>query len=199
MAISKVGIGNLALSLIGTRSTISSFDQDSTEAKEIKRWYDQAREETLAGFDWSFARRRQALALHSEAPPEQWEFRYQVPSGMLVARRIWNPLGDLKPPINFELETQEDGAAGSILTNMEKAELIFTFDQTNVAMFSPHFRMTLAHALAAKIAYNLTGKAEIAKTHFQLFQGYLGVASMHDANQGIPAGPKEASWIAGRV
>jgi len=97
-SISKVTIANFALGNIGARDSIESFDEASTAARQAKLWYDFSRVQALEGFDWSFARKRQALALIEEVPTGdpvayEWAYRYQYPSDCVSARYIVNPAG----------------------------------------------------------------------------------------------------------
>lgn len=195
MALSAIGIANLALSHLGTSTTIESFIEKTTEAREATRWYDQCRQEVLEAHDWSFARKRQTLALHGDAAPDQWSFRYQYPTGCLKMRRIWNPLGEDADHIPYELELQLDSEIPSILTDMEEAVGVFTLDQTRTTTFTPLFYTALSHLIASRMAMTLTGKSKIRDDNSIAFQRYINWAGSADANEEKKAPPREAEWI----
>ena len=79
MALSKVRIANFALSKLGRKSNIESLTEDSAEAGEVNLWYDFCLDMALASYDWSFARKRVALATHSSTVPTEWAYAYQYP------------------------------------------------------------------------------------------------------------------------
>ncbi len=215
MAISAVLIGRMALSHIGARSRIESLNEDSNEAKEVNLWYDFARKQVLEGFNWNFARKRIVLALHGDDPPEGvWEFRYQYPVDCLKARVIENPriavrstgffgrtfdelTGLQLDAIPFQVEIAPNGTR-SILTNLEDAKLVCTFDQENTAVFTELFVEAFSRALASKIAFALTGKLQSSEAQLRIFFAILDRATTADANEQTEVKPRDADWVRNR-
>lgn len=103
---SETDVCNLALAHVGTRSTIAALTEDSNEARACRRFYPQARDETLEAAWWSFARRTATLTLLKSAPgtPEfqgvvsnvwndsypapPWLYEYAYPSDCVRARYL---------------------------------------------------------------------------------------------------------------
>ena len=202
-SISKVIIGNMALGHVGARDAIESIDEESTVARQVRLWYDFSREQTLAAFDWSFARKRVALALIEEVPTGdpvagEWSYRYQYPADCIAARYIVNPLGKTADAVPFEVEVSEGGEAKTILTDMEDPVLVYTFDQQLTSIFSPYFVQTLSILLGSHIAYPVTGKMKLKGELLNLFGSYIRAASAHDANERVSAPPREAENIRAR-
>lgn len=195
--ISSTKIANLALSHVGTKSTIESLDEDSAEAKECKLWYDFAREELLKAHNWSFALRRFTLALHGDDAPSEWAYRYQYPADAIAIRHMVNPVGPAADPVPFSVEISDDGTK-SILTNLEDACAVYTFNQQVTAFFVPYFVKLLSRLLAHYVAYALTGKMSLANKQFTIYETLLVKAPAHDANEGQNAPPREAEWIRAR-
>ena len=213
--ISTTRIANMALSHIGARSTIENLSEESPEAKQAILWYDYSRIQALEFFNWSFARKRLTLTVHSEAAPEGvWGFRYQYPADCIIARELENPAsgrfssgivglpssfvevrGDAIP---FSVEMASTGKNKTILTDLEDATLIYTFDQQEVSLFSGLFVEMLSHLLAHHIAFALTGKRSIAVDELQKFQGLLQQAPAVDANEQVAQPPRDAEWVRGR-
>lgn len=94
-------VANLALSAIGTRSSIASLDEDSAEAATVQLWYDQTRDSLLRKLPWNWARRQVILAVYKAAagtpenpngtlpePPQPWRYSYSWPADCLSARYI---------------------------------------------------------------------------------------------------------------
>ena len=197
--ISKVRIANMALSHVGTKSTIESLTEDSAEAHECDLWYDYCRLQALEAYDWNFARKRQTLALHSDDPPEGvWGFRYQYPADCVALRNIVNPLGPDADAIPFEVEMNDTGETKTILTDMEDAVMAYTFNQSVTVMYSPFFVMTFSYLLAHHIAFSLTGKTKIRDTMIGIYDNLILTAPAHNANERVGKPPRDADWIRGR-
>jgi len=213
--ISPVVIGRMALSHIGARSRIESLTENSNEAKEVNLWYDFARKQTLEAFNWNHARKRITLALHGDdAPDGVWKFRYQYPSDCLKARAIENPripvrsagffgrtfdelTGLQRDAVPYEVEISTDGTK-SILTNLEEAKLVYTFDQENTALFTELFIEAHSRALASKIAFTLTNRREAATDQLKIFFLVLDRAAAVDGNEQTQPPPRDADWIRNR-
>lgn len=95
-------IANMALQAIGTRSTIASLTEASTEAENANLIYAQTRNELLRKIRWDFARYEAALTVQCAAagmpenpngttlpiPPLPWLYAYQYPEDCSFVRRI---------------------------------------------------------------------------------------------------------------
>jgi hypothetical protein len=209
--ISKVLIANMALSFIGAKSTIESLTEDSAEAKECNLWYDYSRLQTLGTHDWSFARRRLTLATHSDDPPDGvWAYRYIYPSDCVTMRRIENPSGSAllayypdystfqADAVPFTVEMDDTQATKSILTDLDEAVGVYTFDQEQVNFFSPFFTEMLALQIASRIGFALTGELKIVDRMVQRFVRMEAVAPAQDSNERVGQPSRDADYIRGR-
>jgi len=197
-SISKVLICNMSLSNIGAKSTIESITELSTEAKACNLWYDFSLKQALEAFNWSFARKRFTLAAHGDDAPEDiWAYRYQYPSDCVAAREIVNPAGKDADAVPFEVQISDDGTK-SILTNLDDAELIYTFLQENTTMFSAHFVEMFSYILAAHISFSITGKRTIKGDMLAMARSLLRVAPAQNAREATEEPIREAEWIRGR-
>lgn len=194
---SSVQIANLALSHLGVNG-IESFTERSVEARTMKQFYDTCRREVLERFDWSFARKRVALALHPEAAPAgMWEFRYTRPADCVEFRRIQNPLGEQADPVPFRQEAAEDGSL-CILTDLDQAIGIYTYDCQIVEAFTTSFGVALSHCLAWRTGFALTKKRSIADYQGQVYANMIRAAAGQNANAATPPPPVDAIWIRSR-
>lgn len=100
---SEVDIANRALSYIGTRSEIASFDEDSNEARAVKLHFHSLRDQLLRMAPWNCAMNFANLSLICAAPgtpenpgaglnvwekgipPPPWSYEYAYPSDCLRA------------------------------------------------------------------------------------------------------------------
>lgn len=195
---SKTSICNMALSHVGSKVNIESIDENIPPAKLCKMWYDAARIQTLEGFDWSFARKTALLATHAEAAPtHRYSHRYILPSDYVAARLMENPAGPAADAVAYRVENAGDGTL-SLLTNLESASLVYTFDSTEVHHFTMQFTETFAIALAGRIAYKLTGKVTLVRDLRQMFAEAIMTAQISDINSSIPPEERDAATIRAR-
>lgn len=103
---SETAIANQALAGIGTRSTITSMQEASQEARNCLIFFESTRDEILRSAHWNFARKTQQLTLLKAAPgtPEftgtvpatwnstlpspPWLYEYAYPDDCLKARFV---------------------------------------------------------------------------------------------------------------
>lgn len=209
--LSKVVIGNMALSNLGAKANIESFTENSAEARAINLWYNQSRQEILEQHDWSFAMRRLTLTSHSDVPPDGvWAYRYQYPNDCLRARELVNtttvheaivrgvPVSYVQPDaIPYSIEISTDGTL-SILTDLSNAILRYTFDQENPTLYPRRFTRALAYLLSYHIAIALTGRTDLKDKMYALYSQHIDMAAADDANQDVERAPRDAIWIRGR-
>ena len=182
MATTKTEIANLALSHIRDKGVLENVETDPTsQGRSANLWYDPARRQALAEFDYGFARRRLILAAHGEDPPAEWAFRYQWPSDIIIPRYIQNPLGRGLPPVLFDFEQAGDGTM-CILTDQEEAVLVYTRDVEDTTFFSPHFVLAHSYLLAHFIAGPLTGKKLIQDQMIANYNNAINTGAAHEAN-----------------
>jgi len=197
--IDPVKIGNMALSNCGISSTIESFDENSIEAKQIKLWYDFARMQALAALDWNFARKRLTLTTDVDAAPTaEWNFRYQYPVDCLALRRLVNPVSKSADAVPFTVETNVGATAKTILSDLDSATAVYTFDLTDTGLFSSVFVNALSFLLAHQIAFALTGKRSVQTDNMQKYFATLRFAASFNKMETIEPAPRETEWIRGR-
>ncbi len=213
---SDVGICRLALSKLGTDSTIESFTEDSAEARECDLWYNTALDAILTANPWKFATKRLTLAAHGDDPPDGvWGFRYQYPADALKLWYLENPTGQTSSSsafwtndpvridgsagnaVPFNVEISTDGTK-SIMTNLADAIGVYTFQQRNVNLFPHMFKIALALLIAYSVAPAITEGSSKTDKMLAAYNGFLPVAMASDANEKITYPPREADWIAGR-
>ena len=187
---SQVDIYNLALARVGHTQLVASTEEGSNEALLCNVFYEQSRDFILREFPWRFAKRRTALALTAEQPTEVWGYCYVLPPDCLKVRSlatpgVRNPRVDQKVP--FEVSNL-DGAM-VIYTDMEEAELIYTYRVTDTTLFDPTFTSAIAFHMAAELGLPLRGKADVSQLMRQAYSYTVSQAaanSMGEAFEPIP-------------
>lgn len=188
----------MALSNVGA-SPIESITENTAEGKQCNAWYTFARRQALEAYDWGFARRRLTLTTHGDAEPDGvWAYRYQYPSDCLIFRKLQNPSGDIANPVPFEIEADDDQITKSILTDLDEAIGVYTFDLTDTTLFPSHFIMMFSYALASRVAFSLTGKLELSEIMNTQFNQSIVLAASSNANEQMRPEPRDADWIRNR-
>lgn len=209
-----MSIANLGYSLIGARDQLNSSDEKSDVGREFRLWFEPCRLQTLEAYNWSFARRRKALAVHSDEAPDgsEWQFRYKMPADCLCPRHIQNPIQTVSvrglswetelisgwDAIPFDLETSESGQENTLLTNMEDAVLVYTFDQQNPKLYSPLFIRALAFLFGYNTCFKITGKTDRKMQMLQGFSIAIQEAAASNANSQVDQPPRESELTSRR-
>jgi len=196
-SVSKVTIGNMALGHIGTDNTIEAFTETSPQAKQIDLWYDFAREQALAEYDWNFARKRLAMSVHAEDPPSGvWAYRYQYPSDAIVCREIEKAPTETVVP--FDIETAGTDNSLSVLTDRATATMKYTRDVQDTNLFSPHFVQALGYLLAHYVAFALTRKKTVKEDMMTAYRQLVPLAAAHNFNESGASAPPEGGAVQAR-
>lgn len=204
--ISATRIANMSLSHIGAQSDIESLTEESPAAKECALWYDFARQQALESFDWNFARKRVAGTLHADTISTTsnqpytgtWAFRYKYPGDCLSMRKIQSPASPPADAIPYTVELSLNGDEKTVLTNMENAVLVYTFDQEEVSLYTAGFVVAFSFALATAISFGLTGKLSIQKAMEDKFIRTVGQAGAQMQNEEVRPPPRDADWVRDR-
>ncbi len=199
--ISKLGIWNMALGFIGTR-TVAAESERTLEAVQCGIYWDSARRGALRDYPWNFAQRRAWLAKTS-LPQEyanQYAYAYAVPDDMLLALRIY-PTGKDYDDVEsgrFILAYNAQSKQPIILTNAPEALLAYTADIEDTSIFDDLFAYMLARKLAALIAVSLlknnTTKVQELE---QLYRAAIPSAMQANAREGFEQAISD-SWILAR-
>ena len=195
---SKVSIVNRALGHIRYKNRMQAIGENSPEGRQAALWYDNDRRQVLEHCNWSFARRRVALALHDEDPPDEWGYRYIYPADCVALRHLVNPNGRNADMVPFRLEVSEDGEQNTILTDLEGAYGVYTFDQDTPALYTGLFVNMFSHLLAHHMAGPLTNDQKIVEGQLKLYNYWARIAEAANQNEGVDDLPKDAPWISGR-
>ena len=186
MAVDEVGIGNMALTLLG-EEPIGSFDELNKPARFLKQHFENVRDFVLRQHCWSCATRRASLAL-SATPPE-WGFAnaFTLPTGYLRLVEIEDNKG--------EYTIEED----KILSDEGSMKIVYIFRLTDVAKMDPLLQQAIAALLAAELAVAIAQNRDLMKTLFQLYQSKVDEAKNVDAIEGPVERVQMTDWLEARL
>lgn len=176
-----VDICNQALGHIG-KGEISSFEEASAEARECRRFYNLTRRAYLQRSDWTFARRRIALAQLDADYTDRWAFTYARPAHTLKMLRVLSKTIDPRQnprPVPFEVRENR------VYTDMPEAVAEYTFDLTDPSTFGPLFVEALSYRMAQLIARPLTRSSKLVQEMRDEAREHLSLAITQDAAQDV--------------
>lgn len=155
----ELEVCNLALLLVGNGQQINGFDEKTMESKACKVFYAKARDAFLEAFWWKFATKRALLAVVAGQTRDGWAYVYAQPSDFLAPQRIWN--GERVPTARNKIPFTLEGTF--VLTDRAQASLIYTYQCTAVALWTPLAIDALGWELAMRLALILPVRKDWAK------------------------------------
>ncbi len=168
-----INIWNMALANIG-QTAVNNTSEMSRPANACRTFYNDSRDFVLQDFDWSFAERRQELAL-VDYTPVGYMYAYAAPSDWLKSRRIWKESEDADP-VQFIENANDDLNGTLILTDKSAPKLIYTAKIEIPNVFSAAFVTALSWKLAADMAFTLTKNMSVQNAAFAFYMNYIGRA-----------------------
>lgn len=200
---SKVQIWNMALGHLGHGKQVTSVDERSPEALACKLFWDQVVDEALGDYPWTFTRKVAALALVEEFTREtdEWSYSYRVPSDCLGVRRILSGIRNDDNLTVVPFVTGQDDQGGLIYTDMEDAEIEYTYRVDDPNRFPAKFAQALALLLAVYISPRVTSgdRSGLREQAAQLYASTLARAQSNDSAQSRQDLPPDAESVRARA
>jgi len=182
---SVVDICNLALAHIAKPADVTAIDppDGTAEADHCARFYPIARNELLERHDWRFATRRTTLEELADNPQEAlWAFAYGRPNLAIRILSVLLPAStDDAETQKFVEETNEDGS-GIVYTDVEDAQVRFTWLQEDTAKYTPLFVVALSWKLAEYLAGPLTKDPKVVRACAEMAEATFLRAAAADAS-----------------
>lgn len=148
---SSVEIANQALTRLGA-DRITSFSDETTEAKVMSTLYPASKRSLLRSYDWNCAVKREKLAQLAEAPVNEFAYQYAVPEMCLRVLDVWS--GD-KKPVRYTDGTRAWVLEGKrLMTDYENIYIRYIEDVTETQL-DPHVEEALVAKLAFEAAYTI--------------------------------------------
>jgi len=180
MAGTDVDVANLALRHLRQR-TISTFDDQSIEAKTVRGVYQQAVDGTLRAFDWPFARTYiNAVPTVPNVSLPGWRYSFEYPADCLAIRELARA-HQLDQTKRYRIAS----IAGTprIFANEPAIAIMYTARPASPIVWDAEFTLSLSYHLAMLLAMPLTGKPEIMDTMRKLAVGSISQAEADAGNE----------------
>jgi hypothetical protein len=145
---SQTAICNRALECLGD-APIVSIDDDTKQAKALRRVYDISRRAFLCDHPWHFAKKRASLPASAAAPGWGFAQGYPVPADFLRLLAV-------KDGPQFSLEADASGSQWILSDAAAPLSILYLYDVTDAGRFPPHAVEALARWLAYDLAEDLT-------------------------------------------
>lgn len=179
---SQVSIANRALAYIGANK-ITSLNDGTEEAKAVSNVYSDSLRSILAEAPWVFALKRSLLNKVQITPPWGTGHYFAVPADMV---RIFGTMTNS--------EWKQEGKY--ILSDTDQFGIIYTYKETDDALYSPSFVDAFAVRLAADVAYDLTNSSSKQMELIQYYKSeMLPVARSINAQSRSAAKVRDSLWV----
>jgi hypothetical protein len=165
----QVDICNNALREIGA-TPITSFLDNTIEAELCNQFYEQTRDELLEDYPWSFALKRQELALVVGNPLYQYKYMHELPYDLL---RLFHT--------NIHGDYTVEGT--NLLSNQESVYAIYISRVTDSSKFTSQFSQAFIKAMVAKLIFPITKRERLVEPAMAAARGALENAKSSDAQQ----------------
>ena len=196
----KMTIANMAIGMIGGKLLKSDTFQDETsEGKQVRLFYDACRQEVLCEHPWSFATLRAALATIAGQPimtEDAMTVIYALPDNYLkmVALSDFNATYRIESGSNLATPTGK-----VLLSNINNLKIKYIYDNDDPSTYFPKFSMALAVKLASIICFPITESAKKAEA---LAQRYINIdlisAMSADSGESTQDAPVQDEWEVAR-
>lgn len=178
-----VQIANLALITYLGKARINSLDEQGPSPMQLSVVFEDARKEILSEWPWSFAVKRQKLALMSTNDRPEWAYRYKMPVGALIINWVGTGEAAKQAMVDRSIEDcAREVEEGFIYADQPDAWIEFVMDQKDTSVYSPKFVQAFAALLASKVAVTLTetaSKMEFALGRYAELLDEAKVADQH--------------------
>lgn len=196
----QVAICNLALGNIGAKANIASLTENSKEAFECNRVYDECLEALLRAHHWQFAKATAQLN-DIGTPPPQWAYRYAYPTECVRIRRVTDGTRDRDgsdPGVEFEVISGLTVSTRSVVTDLNPAYAEYTRRMTDPVAYPADFASALSWLIGAHIAWPLSADASVQAAAQQNYVFALNQAAAADANEQQGRRHRKPDWIRAR-
>ena len=175
MAVSKIDIANMALTHIGMKP-IANLLENSPAAISCNLFFENCRDDVFRESRWPFAAVRSKLLTATEEVLG-WDYIYAYPQKAMTVWAVFDEQTTDKPDQqDFEVRFIPESNRKVICSNLADAYADYTYKVEDTSLYDPKFSMALSYRLAASIAMNLTGSAELGLKAMEVYNAIISEA-----------------------
>jgi hypothetical protein len=206
-------IGNRALQMLGSRTTMASLAENSNEAIQINLVYSIITDWAFAATNWNFARKVAVLTQaktvtlppgtwSTASPQPPWLNEYQLPTDFIRAVYVTNMAAAKTTaydgePQRFVLGTDTISSAQQqvVLSSATNAVLIYTSRVTDPTLWPAMFERFAVAALANAIAFQLTGNSQLMAQLREQMMAFFQIAEQQNVAEELLYTDTTPEWI----
>lgn len=183
---SEIQIVNSALNKLGAE-LISSFNDQTKQARIAKTQYPILRDEVLRSHPWNFAIKKAELAVLNETPVFEYTVASQIP-------------GDSLRILNVNIANYEFAIEGrKLYSNFSPVQIRYIYRNETVAEYDANFVEALAYRIAADMAYPLVQSRQLSQDMMSAYEMFVSRARSFDSQEGSPESLEADTWIRSRT
>lgn len=169
-----------ALASIGTRSSITSITDGSTEANYCLLLYAPLRDFLLREGDYDFAMTSVVPAAAAVGVPPPWSFIYTYPVTALRIRQAWSTTQPALDPKPIQWNIYTFAGVKYVVTRTSINALLITYAPVE-DMFDAIFREAFVRLLGSALAFALENRIEASKKELEEAITFAGIANLRDS------------------
>lgn len=170
-----IEIASAALTALGTEG-ITSFEDDSDEARAAQAFYAPVRDLVLGERVWSFAKKQFILDPHADAPLFGWTKKFELPAEVVRVHRVDD--GTLEYTTPWELQGR------FIFSDVDRVYVTAVRREEDTSLYTPGFCIAVSLRLAAVLAVPMKENRQLKADLLEEYRFELKEASGVDATQG---------------
>jgi len=168
----SIDIANRALILLGGRG-ITSFTENSNEARIAKSLYLSTRDYVLRAYPWASLKKRKKLIEISDTPVNGFKHQYQLPEESIRVIEVHG--ADRLSSDAWEVNGDR------VLTNAKPVSIVYLANNTPESKYSTQLVQALVYRLASEMSYPVTGNNTAQGNFSALFGQVLDEARTTDS------------------
>ncbi|MGN0919305.1 MAG: hypothetical protein ACI4OR_00890 [Alphaproteobacteria bacterium] len=185
MSDTAITLCSKALIKIGAKS-ITSFEEETTEAEVAKQLYEPTLQSLLASYPWRFALTQKTLARLTEVPVSDYRYAYQLPNDCV---RVLSAGQNVKSTgLNYKI------VGLKLYANAETVILNYIF-RPEENTFPAFFEDALIAKLAAEFCLPLTESTTRTDYVKKLAESSISMARLVDSQQNVSSSFQDFSLI----
>ena len=168
----SIDIANRALMLLGSRE-ITSFTENSNEAKTAKNLYMSTRDYVLRAYPWASLKKRAKLVELADKPVNGYRHQYQLPNDCIRVVEVHSPSRD--KVTKWEVEGTK------VLCDYSPLSVVYLANDVPEIDYSTQLVQALVYRLASEMAYPITGNNTTMSNFAALFENVIQEARTTDS------------------
>ena len=165
---SDLDIASNALQMIGA-DPINSFDEPGAGAAVAKALYEPLITALLTRTYWRFAAKKQLLNRLSQAPLNEYQYAFQIPTDSLKVERVY-------PRVDYKIYRD------LIYTNVTSIEIDYIF-RPEATQFPTYFVLAATYKFASEFALSVTDNEKKNALYEEKFRSAMAEAYAADGQQ----------------